>query len=119
MSKVCLNHPDREATDRCVACFKPLCDECAISFQGDTYCSEECRDNALRTGANIADFKAAEKAARRKRLIKKLIVFVVLAAVAAAAAVYIMRDKKLSEKLGGDFEKIKKGTMETVDDLKK
>lgn len=39
---VCLNHPDRRATARCAQCSKPICPECAVERNGDTYCGEAC-----------------------------------------------------------------------------
>ena len=99
MSKVCLNHPDREATDRCVACFKPLCDECVISYEGQPYCSESCRDGALKTTANIADFQQAEQRSKRKRAVRKFIILLIIAAVIAGAVYYLMHDKKYGSQL--------------------
>ena len=112
MAKVCLNHPDREATDKCIACFKPLCSECVVDFHGDSYCSESCRDGALKTTANIAEFQEKEKAAAKKRAIKKLIIFVILAGLIGAAVYYVMHDKKLRNQLEEQAKKVKAGVEE-------
>lgn len=91
MSKVCLNHPDREATDRCTACFKPLCDECVVIHNGDSYCSEECISQAVRTTENINSFKQAEKRSKFRRLISRLLKFVIFIGIAAGIVYFLMK----------------------------
>ncbi len=40
--ETCINHPTREATTRCKACHKPLCDKCKLVTPEGVFCSEEC-----------------------------------------------------------------------------
>ena len=94
MSKVCLNHPDREATNRCIVCFKPLCDECVISDNGEAYCSEKCLNQARSTVGNIERFQQAEKRAKFRRLIANTFKLIVILAVLGAVAYYLI-DKKI------------------------
>jgi hypothetical protein len=94
MSKVCLNHPDRAASDKCIACFKPLCDECIISHNGYSYCSEKCLQQAQSTVQNIEKFKASEKKAKFRRLIRGIIKFLIFLAILAAIGYYLV-DKKI------------------------
>ena len=99
MDRVCINHPDREADTKCIACFKPICNDCIVSYGGQDYCSENCRDQALKTTANISDFQAKERLSAKKRAIKKMIIFIILAAIVGAAVYYIMNDKESMKKI--------------------
>ncbi len=45
----CRNHSEREATQICIHCGKPICDECSINIKGKNYCAE-----CLETFINIA-----------------------------------------------------------------
>ena len=94
MSKVCLNHPDREATNKCIACFKPLCDECVISGNGESYCSEKCMKQARSTVGNIERFQKAEKRAKFRRVVASFFKLIVILAV-LGALVYYLIDKKI------------------------
>jgi peptidoglycan/xylan/chitin deacetylase (PgdA/CDA1 family) len=44
----CANHPSREATIRCVACGKWLCERCARESRDRSYCSTRCRLDSVR-----------------------------------------------------------------------
>jgi hypothetical protein len=48
MSSVCVNHPDRVATERCATCHKPVCGECVVKARNSVYCSRTCADNAAK-----------------------------------------------------------------------
>ena len=88
---VCLNHPDREASTRCVTCFKPLCSDCVLRSGRKVYCSEECLQNDRRTSGSIGRFAARERAIQRKKLLIKLAVILFVAAALIAGCVYVMR----------------------------
>ena len=43
-NKVCLNHPNIDATSRCTSCFKPMCNECIIKDTGEDFCTQVCAE---------------------------------------------------------------------------
>jgi len=91
MSKVCLNHPDSPATDRCTACFKPLCDDCVLLHEGHSFCSEECISQSVRTTENINQFKLAEKRSNFKRFIARLFKFIIFIGILAGVVYFLMK----------------------------
>jgi len=91
MSKVCLNHPETPATDRCSACFKPLCDDCVLLYKGQSYCSEECITQASRTVDNIEKFKASEKRFLFKRMIVKVFKFIIFLLILLVVLYFLMK----------------------------
>ncbi len=99
MSKVCINHPDREADTKCIACLKPICNECVVEYGEQAYCSVNCRDQAWKTTANIAEMQERERANAKKRAMKKFIIFIIFAAIVGGAVYYIMNDKDSMKKL--------------------
>jgi len=77
--KTCLNHPNRDATARCVSCHKPVCEECKINTTDGNFCSRKCASKA-------ADFRAASgDAPKPKRSIVKPIACVIIIIVAIVA----------------------------------
>jgi len=92
---VCLNHPDVPASFRCAVCGKPICSECAIKDGGMTYCSQECRADAIRTGAMVDAVVAKKNSGKVRRAIARLIWLIVLIAVAAGA--YCFRNEIISK----------------------
>lgn len=87
MKSVCLNHQDREATTRCAACLKPLCDECVVpGGDGSRFCSSECLLNTEQSGQRFADFREREAmlraAARKAALFRMVTTVAILAALA-------------------------------------
>ena len=53
LGKVCLNHTDTAASSRCVTCFKPLCDQCIITVNGEHFCGQICAQKHQSSNANI------------------------------------------------------------------
>jgi hypothetical protein len=82
--KTCLNHPDRTAAARCVACHKPLCRECVVSTTDGNFCSRECASKA-------ADFKAHYKgpATGKKGLVRPIVTVIVIVVALAAVNKYV------------------------------
>ena len=121
---VCLNHPDVPASFRCAVCGKPICSECAIKDGGMTYCSQQCRADAIRTGAMVDAVTAKKNAGKARRAIIRLIWLVILVAVAVAA--YCFRDEIKSfwnknasnqvENIVNQAEKAVKDAKKTVED---
>ncbi len=83
--KVCPNHPNKPATSRCVACFKPLCQMCVVLRQGLDFCSDQCAKKHFASSSSIAAFQVKEKEARRRAAIRKLITTVIVLALAGLA----------------------------------
>jgi hypothetical protein len=54
---VCPDHPNTQAVDRCHACHRPVCDECAKEIKGNVYCSVQCGADDARTTENISKQK--------------------------------------------------------------
>ncbi|MCF7853353.1 MAG: hypothetical protein K9N51_01035 [Candidatus Pacebacteria bacterium] len=85
--KVCRNHPDRPATERCDNCFKPLCEDCVLIRDGKPFCSERCFENQLEVSRNISSFETRRKREvllrRRRRLVRATLMILLLGAVLA------------------------------------
>ncbi len=47
----CRNHSEREATQICISCGKPMCDECTININGKNYCTE-CLETFINVASN-------------------------------------------------------------------
>jgi uncharacterized membrane protein len=86
--EACTTHPDRLAATRCVACHRPMCDECVVSTADGRFCSHQC-------AARAADFRASKGSLGKKagvsigRYIKMIMSFIVLLAAVAAINRYI------------------------------
>ena len=106
MASVCINHTDREADTKCIACFKPICNDCIVAYGGQDYCSELCRDQAWETTANIANMQEKERANAKKKAMKKFIIFIIIAAIVGGAVYYIMNDKESMDKIQEQIDKI-------------
>lgn len=91
---VCLNHTDREATTRCVCCFKPLCQECVTRRGRDVFCSPECEENHLRTSGSISRFASRERALRRRNRLHKVTFVLVALLVAIIACLVILGGRR-------------------------
>lgn len=74
----CLNHTSVPAAARCTSCMKPVCQECVVSVNSDSFCSETCAENHIRTSANISRFKNKQKSG----VMKKVIILAIIAAIA-------------------------------------
>ncbi len=97
--KLCVNHTDRPAAGKCIACFKPVCADCMVSHGGQDYCSRECVENSLKTAKRLEELNAADRRIRRKRLLKKIIFLLILGAAAYAAYHFVDRDRELQGKI--------------------
>lgn len=115
---VCLNHPDRPATDHCAACGKCICEECTVSRAGVSYCSETCADNAQRTQGAVDCALAGKKRAdsrRKVRLVIGLIIF--LAVIIGLLLLYRDRqeqDKEFFKQVGKELDSSWKSTKKTI-----
>lgn len=101
---VCLNHPDRDAVYKCAACGKPICEECAIEYDEDIYCSTECQTRGA-ASKERSSFIIEDTAANNKKRRKKGLIFFIIIVIAAVAAYYYYQhnketiDKKVSTHL--------------------
>ena len=75
---VCLNHPNMPAVARCATCSKPICGECVKVFDGVTYCSKLCYENALRTGMLTEKVYSQKATGDRRRTVMGAIKFIVI-----------------------------------------
>jgi hypothetical protein len=99
--KVCVNHPEVDATTRCVACFKPICGPCTISAGGEDFCCESCKTNHQQTNANVGAMLAGDARRARAALIKKLIILVILIAACAFGYKYLTDNPDKMDQLKG------------------
>jgi len=113
---VCLNHPDTPAVAHCAVCRKPVCKECQKIYDGVSYCSKECHDNAKRTGAMVDDVVNRRKAVELKMKIRNAIVIVIIAALAFAGYKYYMANKS---SIDAKAQKLKQQTEQKINDGKK
>lgn len=113
---VCLNHPDREAVYKCAACGKPICEECAIEYDEDIYCSSECQTKGA-AAKELSSFVIEDTAKNnRKRSIKGFILFIIVIIVAAAAYYYYKQNKEaVDSKISNHMEVVE----DTVGNVKK
>ena len=85
---VCLNHPDVPATGRCSVCRKPICDECTVMYEGQKFCSQECKASAMRTGNLVQRMEEGKARAEQRSMIRTLIWLVILVVLASAGWYY-------------------------------
>ncbi len=88
---VCLRHPDREATARCVVCGKPLCRECVIRRGRLVFCSEECVENYMNTSGRVSPYVARERALQRKKKLTRTLITAVVVLLGLALALYFFQ----------------------------
>lgn len=113
---VCLNHPDREAVFRCAACAKPICEECAIHFNGSVYCSELCRERG-EAGKSRSELIIDEKLRTgRKSIAKGIVFFIIILILAAAGAYFYMQNKDKVDSTVSDKVKTVKKEVESTKD---
>ncbi|MCM8539251.1 MAG: hypothetical protein NE328_03180 [Lentisphaeraceae bacterium] len=70
----CLNHTNTPAAARCTTCMKPVCHECITVVNQDSFCSQNCAENHIRTSAEIARFKNKQKSGGMKKVIMLAII---------------------------------------------
>ena len=92
---VCLNHTDREATTRCVTCFKPLCYDCVVRRGRNVYCSRECLENHQRTSGSISRFAAQELATQRRKLVRRIAFVLLVAAAVVVGCLFYLKKQAL------------------------
>ena len=112
---VCLNHPDTPAVAHCAVCRKPVCKECQKIYEGVTYCSKECYDNAKRTGVMVDDVIQKRSAVEFKRKIRNIIVLLVIVALAFAGWTYYKKNKST---IDAKAKSLKQQTEKTINDGK-
>lgn len=112
---VCLNHPNVPATCRCSVCRKPICDECAIRENGAVYCSQNCRADAIRTGAKVNTMNEHKAAGDAKRATAKLIWWIIILAIIGAGVWYYMTHK---EQVNGWFNQAKATVEQKAGEMK-
>lgn len=100
---VCLNHPDTPATARCAACGKCICDECIVSRNGFSYCSERCAENAAASQSRVDCALEGKKRADAKGKVRALIVLAVI--VLVVVGIYIIYQKN-QEANSGFFKQV-------------
>jgi len=113
---VCLNHPDTPAVAHCAVCRKPVCKECQKIYEGVSYCSKECYDNAKRTGTMVDDVMKKRKAVELKAKIRNIIVIIIVAALAFAGWTYYKKNKNT---LDAKAQKLKQQTEQKLNEGKK
>jgi len=113
-NSVCLNHPDRPATERCTVCFKPICGECAVRSGQAAFCSQTCSGNYERTRGTIGawhDQRQRELSRRRRRMIVRLVILLILA---IAAYLYFSRNPDTLDSLKNRAGKTVQGVKRSV-----
>jgi hypothetical protein len=101
----CYRHPDREALYECVACGRPICDDCMIfgDEEGDVRCPACSLDTAASVVMEDEERIERERKGGRKKVVERgkairartavnrglLALFVALAAVAVGITVYL------------------------------
>ena len=74
-NKVCLNHPDIDATSRCTSCFKPICNTCIINDAGEDFCTQVCAEKHKRTNETVQSYKERKKSSH---LFRNLVILIIL-----------------------------------------
>ena len=106
---VCLNHPDTEAVARCGACGKPLCANCVIESNGNSFCSKACAKKAMDSASRSSDVISRAGKADSKAAVKKIIFILILLAIAGAAAYFYSQNKdEIDAKVSAQVKTIKK-----------
>jgi len=70
--KVCRNHPERAATERCETCFTPICAECVYERHDVPFCSRNCAANYDVVHRNLDRFEKKKKTDRKIRFRRRL-----------------------------------------------
>ena len=115
---VCLNHPDRQATDKCITCFKPLCHECGIREDDLIFCSEKCKSNYLRTSGSVNHFQQLAAARERRKLRNRIIILFALAAMAVTAYWFMKNQPDAAKQLRERTVELEKQLRRKVDAIK-
>ncbi|WDE96238.1 hypothetical protein PQO03_11020 [Lentisphaera profundi] len=72
--KVCLNHTDRAASNLCLSCRKPVCEDCVVESDGSHFCSATCAEGHARTNANMEVYRGKKKGGFLSLIIKLAII---------------------------------------------
>jgi len=114
--RICMNHADREAESKCIACFKPICNECIIRFKGEDYCSDKCAEGAENTSQRIDEISAGQNRIKRKLIIRRILFLTILGIIAFLLYTFVFKDKKMMEKIKNQIEETK-GAVLSPDDF--
>lgn len=88
---VCINHPDRAGTSRCVTCHKPICNACVVKVSGTVFCSQVCADNAARYNANFRPDRGPGFFGRLKNTVISIVGLAVVSAVAVVLCAKVLK----------------------------
>ena len=111
---VCLKHPDRNTTTVCAACGKPLCDECAMDFNGRIYCSDECRQKGEASRIRAVDVIETSGKVDRRSALRKFIWFVIVLLLMAGIWYFYTQNRKTVD---AKFKKGMSSLKETKDEV--
>ena len=94
--KYCLKHSCIETKESCIRCKAPLCPDCRIKNEEQTYCSNWCRfhdkvNHSIKTYANDINFRKTEGTERLVFLSNLIIIMIVFSF--TASALYFFEDK--------------------------
>ncbi len=85
---ICINHPEVQTQAHCLACMKPICQECLVVDNGQSFCSAKCAVRQKDSQEVIAKEQTRLRRQRRIKLIVRLVILLVGAAVAYIAYGY-------------------------------
>lgn len=82
--ETCINHPLKQATARCKACHRPLCDECKIVTEDGVFCSDECHERQVQFTERAASLPKPKRSflGGFAGFVKKLVILIILLLVA-------------------------------------
>ena len=66
---VCLNHTSTPAVCRCTTCFKPICNDCIVRDNEESFCGQICAEKNKRTSENIAALNKRKPSGALKKII--------------------------------------------------
>jgi hypothetical protein len=90
----CVNHPAVEASARCKACLKPICNACKVMGPTGVFCSTACKEKYEQFVERAAKLDAMPKPKAFNSakiigiLVKLILLVVVLSAAAVVASIY-------------------------------
>lgn len=103
MYSACINHPAIEATARCKACLKPICNACKVVGPTGIFCSGECKEKYEQFVERAARMDAMQKpkafnlARIRSYLVKAVLLALVVLVAGFVASVFDVEVPILSD----------------------